>query len=464
MFKKIVIYGIGTFVSKILVFFLIPIYTREIAPASYGYYDVLTTNMQMLASITFIEIWSGALRFMLLPGKENNRLIVAKAILMMLIPLTVLYGTGCWLMSNFITIKYPVITLIFGFSFAVFNIANSMCRGLGRNILYITSGFTSTLISCSLGVFFIVYMHYDVRYLLVASIIGYVIAILLVEMKTKVIHNSLQERIDWPLLKRMAGFCVPLLVNSIAFSFLGTFNKTLIISKLGETSSGYYAVACKFSSIFAILISIYELALQEQLYLTSNDKEKAGIYSYHVNSFIKFVGLAVPIFIFVVYLSFPIVIGNNYIEARSLIPLAILSTYVSTVSGVLGNVLGAETRTELVMYSTLPGTVLNIGLNLAIIKFLGVHSANISLCFGFLLIALIRYKAVHNIFNLTINHRIILLISIEVILCWYIVSIGKLTAIYFGLFIALVIWAYSNGEIIAQIFFKIKEFIQQKIK
>lgn len=463
MFKKIVIYGIGTFVSKILVFFLIPIYTREIAPASYGYYDVLTTNMQMLASIAFIEIWSGALRFMLLPGKENNKLVVVKAILIMLIPLTVLYGTGCWLMSNFITIKYPVLTLIFGFSFTVFNIANSMCRGLGRNILYITSGFTSTLISCSLGLFFIVYMHYDVRYLLIASTIGYVIAIIFVEIKTKVIRNSLQEKMDWPLLKKMAWFCVPLLVNSIAFSFLGTFNKTLIISKLGEISSGYYAVACKFSSIFAILISIYELALQEQLYLTSNDKEKASIYSYHVNSFIKFVGLAVPICIFVVYLAFPIVIGNNYINARPLIPMAILSTYVSTVSGVLGNVLGAETRTELVMYSTLPGAFLNIGLNLAMIKILGVQSANISLFVSFLLIALIRYKTVHNIFNLTINRRIILLILIECILCWYIVSIGNLTAIYSGLFMALVIWAYSNGEIITQILYKIKKIMQQKI-
>ena len=37
MFKKIVIYGLGTFFSKILVFLLVPLYTHVFSPTEYGY-------------------------------------------------------------------------------------------------------------------------------------------------------------------------------------------------------------------------------------------------------------------------------------------------------------------------------------------------------------------------------------------------------------------------------------------
>lgn len=64
MAKKILVYGLGIFFSKIIVFLLIPIYTRCFSTTDYGYYDVLVTNLTMLVSIAFIEVWSGTLRFM----------------------------------------------------------------------------------------------------------------------------------------------------------------------------------------------------------------------------------------------------------------------------------------------------------------------------------------------------------------------------------------------------------------
>lgn len=64
MQKKMMIYGIGIFASKLLVFFMVPVYTRTFSVADYGYYDVIISNVQMIASISFIEIWSGIIRFM----------------------------------------------------------------------------------------------------------------------------------------------------------------------------------------------------------------------------------------------------------------------------------------------------------------------------------------------------------------------------------------------------------------
>ena len=64
MLKNLLIYSAGIFFSKILVFFLIPIYTYYLVPSDYGYYDVLVSNMQLLVCIAFLEIWNGVLRYM----------------------------------------------------------------------------------------------------------------------------------------------------------------------------------------------------------------------------------------------------------------------------------------------------------------------------------------------------------------------------------------------------------------
>ena len=87
MIKKIIIYGFGTFFGKIVTFLLVPIYTRYLNPADYGKYDVVNSTIQMLVSICYLEIWTGALRFLFDYKSEEDRNRVNKTILIMFIPL-----------------------------------------------------------------------------------------------------------------------------------------------------------------------------------------------------------------------------------------------------------------------------------------------------------------------------------------------------------------------------------------
>ena len=86
MLKNLLIYSAGIFFSKILVFFLIPIYTYYLVPSDYGYYDVLVSNMQLLVCIAFLEIWNGVLRYMFDYDDIKDKNIVVKSVLYMTIP------------------------------------------------------------------------------------------------------------------------------------------------------------------------------------------------------------------------------------------------------------------------------------------------------------------------------------------------------------------------------------------
>lgn len=61
--KKMAVYFIGTIFNKIIVFLLLPIYTANFDPASYGDNDLSMTTVTMLASLLFMEVWTPLLRF-----------------------------------------------------------------------------------------------------------------------------------------------------------------------------------------------------------------------------------------------------------------------------------------------------------------------------------------------------------------------------------------------------------------
>ena len=58
------IFFLGNILSKVISFFMLPIYTGYIAVADMGYYDVSITYTNMVVSIVFFEIWSAVLRYM----------------------------------------------------------------------------------------------------------------------------------------------------------------------------------------------------------------------------------------------------------------------------------------------------------------------------------------------------------------------------------------------------------------
>lgn len=415
MFKRIVIYGLGTFFSKILVFLMVPIYTRVFSPADYGYYDVLLSDMQMLVSICFVEIWSGIIRFMF---EDKDPYKPIKTFLSMLPVLMIIYSIAVWGLSFFIELKYPFAIVTYGISYLLFNVSNSICRGLNRNIEYVLSGIISTLVSCGLSIWGTVIMHKGINILFYSQIIGFFCAIGFIEYRTKAYSTAIGKRICLLDFKNIITYCFPLMLNSFSFLFLGTYNKNMVINKLGETASGYYAFSLKFSAIISILISVYTLAWQEEAFINANKNDKGKLYSFYINAFIRFVGLAIPGYIVLTYFVAPFVGGNEFLYASKYIPLAVLSAFLAELSGILSVIIAVNKKTVQTLLSTIIGATINVIVLILLINIIGVNASNIALCCGFAAAALCRYIFSKKMAELKLEwHWLILLGGEMVVLC-----------------------------------------------
>ena len=72
LFSDTVIYGIGTFGSKLLVFLLMPLYTAWLSTAQYGTAELITSTANLLIPIACVGISNGVFRFVAERGSDKT--------------------------------------------------------------------------------------------------------------------------------------------------------------------------------------------------------------------------------------------------------------------------------------------------------------------------------------------------------------------------------------------------------
>lgn len=445
MLKKILIYGVGTFFSKIIVFLMIPIYARVFTAADYGYYDVIVADLQMIVSIAFVEIWSGIMRFMF--GSEN-RLSPVKTFLKIFPFLSIVYIVFLYFLSHLIVLKYPLIITLYGLLYLLFSVSNSICRGLNENVKFIVSGLISTSVACTLGLLFSVYFHYGIEYLLIAHCIGYVLAIFYVEFTTHAYMLAIRNTVHSISIQDMCVYCFPLMLNSFAFLFLDTYNKNIIINQLGDTTSGIYAYIGKFSAIVGILISIYTLAWQEQAFITANDVNRDTRYSQYLNAFLKFIGLGIPVYIIISVVCSPYIGGQQYVNAVIYIPLIVLSAFIANLSGVISIVIAVSKKTNLIFISTVVGAVVNVIIAFFSIPKFGINASSISLCIGFTVVSMLRFLFAKKDFDLVIEWKYLFYLMLEVIMIIVIQNYYSFSILLIVGVLSFLLWFWLNQTLI----------------
>jgi O-antigen/teichoic acid export membrane protein len=464
MLKNLLIYSAGIFFSKVLVFFLIPIYTHYLAPSEYGYYDVLIGTMQLLVSIAFIEIWNGVLRYMFDYEYFSEKINVVKSVLYMTVPLLAFMLCGLLLISFIVEIRFFAQTILYIISYAFLQTLQGVARGFEKNRLYVISGVVATLVSCLLSIYFVVFLGKGVSFILTALVVGNIVALAILFNELNIVALLKNAVVDYAICKEIFIFCLPLLLNTIAYTFLDIFDKNYLLDKLGEDQIAYYAVASKFAAIIAVVASIYQLAWQEYSFRYANSENKDEIYTLSVNTYLKFMGLSIPIAVVLVSLTFDLLIGGAYRPALVLVPLAMLTAFVGSVSGVLGNLFAVIKKSKYFFVTTLAGAVVNIILLVLLTPIILIQAINVSLFCGFLVISIYRFKVVSSYMCIILNKQVILMIGFTSLIAFLPYIFPTLLMHLCSLLFLLGVWYYINRDIITSLINALKIKIGELFK
>lgn len=421
------IFLIGTVSSKVIVFFMLPVYTKFIKPVDYGYYDLSTTYIALLSGILFFDVWSSMMRFMYDSRKLDGKYKAVGSAWVIFGGSAIVYVIVGIIIASTLGIRYVGLIFLYGLSNNISSMYDFTSRGLGKNRQFAISGVLCTLTNVFTNLILLVLWHWDFSSLYIAFILGNLVQAAYLEANVHLLKHARWKILDFSLIKTMLRYTMPLCINSVSYWLLYSFDRLVINHMMGTAANGYFAIGDKFGAMIALVTTCFTYAWQEMSFAHAANKGNDGaFFAKACNTYMKFLGAGAAILISACYIIFPLMVNKSYEAAKVTIPLFLLVGLISALSTFIGNVFYAIKDTKTIFTSMVASCLLNLALCFPLIHAFGLNGANISIFLSFLLNIIIRNFILRKKIGFRLNLRIVLLLLVWIGLSSVIYAKGNL--------------------------------------
>ncbi|MCI8888348.1 MAG: lipopolysaccharide biosynthesis protein [Hungatella sp.] len=389
--KTTIVYFLGTVGTKLISFLLLPLYTSYLMPREYGRYDVNITYATLFASVCFLDIWTGIMKYMFEEKGEEGQLKFVYSGIAIFLTSSLVYAAALSCFEAVLGIEYPAGVMAYGFFLCFQNLYGYLARAYGKNQLFICSGLISTACNALLNILLLAYFGWDYKALYLSYALGILIQCAILEWKLRLIPHFKKEYLDKESIRHLLRFSLPLCINSLCYWLLTGYNRIIIEKEVDAAANGYYAVASKFGGILILVSSCFSMAWQELAYRKyDKDKSTGQFYSYATSLYIKVLFEGFFVILPMVYLLFPYLVDPGYDAAKPMVPVNMLATLAGILFIFLGNIMSTYKKNNIVFLSTLAASIVNLMILHTLIPRFGAEAANIALLTGYVVSDMIR--------------------------------------------------------------------------
>ena len=396
LFKNTGIIAIGQMSTKLITFLLLPLYTALLSTEEYGTVDLLATYSTVLVILAGLQMHLAVFRY-LVTNRENEEQIkkVCSSVVAISGIAFLVYAILFLLVKPFLTVPYSWY-LLFHVGAAIFlNLVGGISRGLGRNAYYALGNFLASFITIVLNIWFIAVLRLDLRYMLIAYIVGPVIGGSVVLLKCKLWGYLSVKSIDKQSIREILRYALPLVPNELSWSVIHASDRVIVSWVLSVAVNGLIAVAAKLSSIYTTVFYIFSASWSEQVVLHYEDE---GGKEYINEMFDRMVSIFACFAIGIIACMpfvFSLFVGHEFSEAYGLLPLYFLAVFFNVVIGLISPIYLINNETKKVASSTMIAAIINIVVDLALIKVIGMYAAPLSSVCGYMTISFWRLRDVN---------------------------------------------------------------------
>jgi len=402
--KNTAIVSIGKICTQLITFFLLPVYTAVLSNEEYGVVDLLNTLTSLLLPIATLQIEQGVFRYLIdcRENKEKQTTLITTIMRFMIIQLII-----CIIIflcaSPFIHNEYKYF-LMANLVMGMFStILLQICRGLGDNPTYAIGSFITGALTVVLNVIFIVSFHWGAYGMLGATAISNLLCSVYIFMKKKIYKYIKPKQYDKTTLKEIIKYSVPLIPNMISWWIVSASDRTIISAVIGIAQNGIYSAANKFSGVFTTLYSVFNLTWTESASININSEDRDEFFSKILDFVIRFFGCLCLGTIAVMPFVFNILINEKFAEAYYQIPILILGSVFNILVSFIGSIYVAKKLTKEIAKTSVIAAIINIGVNVVLIKSIGLYAASISTVIAYVLMFIYRWIDVKKYVKFNVN-------------------------------------------------------------
>lgn len=388
LFKNTIIFTIGNLASKLIAFFLIPLYTNILTTKEYGTIDLVITICTIAVPVLTLNIMEGIMRFNL-DEKSNKNKITKIGILIL----------GCGVVIGLILIPISqrfnqISHLSLLIYFYVIASASSQIfladlRGKELLLQYSIGNVLNTFLIAVFNILFLLVFKLGLS----GYLLAYAISNLLISIYALIVGKgflAFNEKIDIVKMREMLKYSIVLIPNSFMWWIMNSSDHIMVTSMIGVAENGIYAISYKLPTLISTFTGIFNQAWSysaiKENGSTDEEKYNNSVLN-HMISIVMIIGVAMMV---IVKPFLKIYVQENYFEAWKYTPFLIIGCVYLTLGTFMSTSYTVHKDSKGYLISGSFGALINIMLNFVLIPIIGVYGAAIATCLSYIFVFIFR--------------------------------------------------------------------------
>lgn len=387
--KNIALFSISNFVSKILVFLLVPFYTNVLTTYEYGVADVIQVTLLLLVPMITMNIGEAALRF----GVEevDNRSAILKVGIKYVLRASVIVAFVCFAArgavyyiagNNAEEIRWYLLVFIFLFAAnAFYEFLVLYFQGCELVEVIVIGSILCTIATIGFNLIFLLGIKIGLNGYLYSQILAFSISAFVMVLigKKKIDENaSVSSQTDLSLESRMIEYSKPMIVYSTASWVNNAVDRYFVLYLCGAAVNGVYGVAYKIPAILMVFQRIFAQAWQLSATKAHKDTDSDEFFSDMYKVYNSFMVIGCAFLVLIVKPVATFLFRKEFYEAWKFVPPLLISVIFGALTGFLGSICLAHKDSKSMGRATGIGALVNVVLNLLLIPYFSAMGAAIA--------------------------------------------------------------------------------------
>lgn len=405
LLKNMGLLTIANFATKLLQFFLVPLYTNILTTTEYGTYDLFNTTVGVLTPILTLNIQDAVIRFAL--DKNYKRDAIVSVGTKYIVISNLLVATG--LAINSIFGFFPIVKQYAGYFFLMYltqslsGFVSSYTRGIDKIADLSVSSVAASAMTIGLNIVFLVTFKWGLSGYFLANAIGPLAQSFYLIIKGKMPNGMHFPKLYKTQQKEMVGYSEPLIANAVAWWVNNVSDRYVVIYFCGLAANGIYSVAGKIPAILNVFQTIFNSAWTLSAVKDFDPEDKDGFFSNTYKAYNCLMTIVCSLVIVSDKILAKILYAKDFYIAWKYVPWLTIAILFGALSGYLGGFFSAVKDSKIFATSTVVGAVSNVILNIVFTPIMGPLGASIATAMCYIEVFGVRYVQSKKYIKLKVN-------------------------------------------------------------
>ncbi|MDN0064725.1 lipopolysaccharide biosynthesis protein [Collinsella ihumii] len=377
--KNTGVLAIGGMATKLVSFLLLPLYTSVLSTAEYGTVDYINTIALFLVPVVSVLMDEALFRFLIdCENDAQKRRAVTCSCAAMVVGCSVFAvgAAAAWALFRPGNLAWVVALVV---AQALLQMTGAVLRGFGKTPSYALMNFIASAVTIVLNVVFIAVFRWGVVGMLSATVVAQGGAALAFLVRERIWRYVDPKAFDASYAVDLVRYAVPLIPNKVSWTIMNMVDRLIIMNVMGASAAGVYAVSYKFPNVMDTVYGFFYQSWKESsARALGSDGDEVAFYNAVYRALRRFMAAVVLVMTALMPLVYGLLVEGDYGEGMLYVPILLLATYYSNISGFYGGIFTAHRDTGIMGTTTVVSALLCLVLCFLLIPAIGLWGASVA--------------------------------------------------------------------------------------